>query len=188
MIDKGYYQCNPNLETYDAIKCTPVLTSGIKRLSSNSWLDSSTDVDDPTAGKTADALLCKDVALEDYPIIASIQGYSSITPDLYDFYGAKVTNYFTDEFDFFLLSKDRAPYCPESAWLSVDPDMCVGGEVKPVFSDSANAAQIHFKFIQGTAHGGADCIKFEISLVAPGKNCDGQKLHFSSGVYFGSTV
>jgi hypothetical protein len=106
---------------------------------------------------------------------------------LYDFYGAKVNNYSIDEFDFFLLSKDRAPYCPESAWLSVDHDMCVGGEVKPVFSDNANAAQIHFKFIQGTTQGGADCVKVEISLVAPGKNCDGQKLHFSSGVYFGST-
>jgi len=66
-----------------------------------------------------DSLLCQNAQFEDYPVIASIQGSNGIAPDQYDFYGQTLRNTDT-QWDFFLLSRDRAPFCPEAAWLAVD--------------------------------------------------------------------
>lgn len=87
MRDRGFYQCNPTLSSYDVINCSPVLVAGVKKLGTNLWLDTSTDIDLPTAGKTVDSLLCQNAQFVDYPVIASIQGSNGITPDQYDFYG-----------------------------------------------------------------------------------------------------
>ena len=81
------------------------------------------------------------------------------------------------EWDFFLLSRDRAPFCPESAWLSFDEARCADSTLTPSFSDSKEAAQLRFTLQIDTILG-VECGKFQIALVRPGSDCDGYKLDF----------
>lgn len=140
MVAQGYFQCNPRLSSYDAVNCLPVLVSGINKLGTDLWLDSTTDIDDPIASKTVDSNLCLNSSNENYPVVASVQGINGITPDLYDFYGQRLT-FDATEWDFFVLSKDRAPFCPDAAWLSVDPQSCAeNGYTQIVLSSSSEAS------------------------------------------------
>ena len=80
------------------------------------------------------------------------------------------------------MSKDRAPFCPDAAWLAIDHQSCTDhGYTQIVFSSSSEAAQLRFRLVEGLS-----CVKFEISVVAPGTACDGLALSFNSGVKFTS--
>jgi hypothetical protein len=47
----------------------------------------------------------------------------SFYKDLHDFYGKTLIAGTTDA-NYFIFSRDRAPFCPDKAWLSLDAKSC----------------------------------------------------------------
>ena len=86
-----------------------------------------------------------------------------------------------------MLSKDRAPFCYDRAWLAVDDISCsFYKSTSFVFGDIGSAAQIKFELINDTDDSG-ECIYFYIS-VAGDNPCNGLYLNFTSEVIFNNGV
>lgn len=58
MFDLGFTQCLSGSYSYNPIYCEPVVVSSIRELGTDYWLDSTTDYDQPTAGKTVEDPIC----------------------------------------------------------------------------------------------------------------------------------
>ena len=114
-------------------------------------LDAKTDIDDPVNQKVKDSDECRDEQGFDRLPRKSLQSLDSdvslVAPDLFDFYGDKNQRISPplNEYNFFLFSRDRAPYCAEHSWLSVNSSQCTMAQASQLIHSDANDAT-NFKF------------------------------------------